>query len=652
MEAKFLASALSFLSIFLAVYAQSFGDEESSSSEFADAADPVIYYGDSNVNIGHPFEISCIVAITEKIHWTKNGESITRHNLRHGRDDHSYMLSELPIEGEKHKIEAQLKVRHALKVHEGDYQCTNNNKHRRDRGKHPLYVHGGAGKEQSSTESGNYQTIDEMTPSSANEIFTGTWKEQKHKQQQSAQHYPPATGGNATSDFGLGFAYEQTPARPTSRYSNNNNNNNNNDLTTSWHTLSSGRRIYSATPPDFPPPRFSFMEHTVAPPEPPTIELYNQTLPHHRQQPHQQHQLEEIATATATDASASATTLQSSTHHHAHHQQQQLQQQAQHTLNTYQLPLPPHPASPPHHHNEKYQTNAPQFIAPALGGAAASGGFAVTQAPTYFTTGYNNNNNNYGPKQQLPKTFLPIKKELLQPKYSNVEQQMVFYDIRTPLILSCNTINNTDANEILTWKKDGVNVTEVEKLKGRYKLINAERKLIIDKSIAEDVGNYTCEFKGVSKPIQVISRVVVRVPSNTAVVEGEKMVITCSVLGYKPQLSWSFGNYTNVSNSTGRYLLKADENKIENAILMIDNVTLDDRGEYKCYGSNEATTYGNGTTPVSDATTVRVKGKFAALWPFLGICAEVLILCVIILIYEKRRNKSELEESDTDPQEQ
>jgi len=45
-------------------------------------------------------------------------------------------------------------------------------------------------------------------------------------------------------------------------------------------------------------------------------------------------------------------------------------------------------------------------------------------------------------------------------------------------------------------------------------------------------------------------------------------------------------------------------------------------------------------------------GKYAALWPFLGICAEVLILCLIILIYEKRRNKSELEESDTDPQEQ
>lgn len=43
-----------------------------------------------------------------------------------------------------------------------------------------------------------------------------------------------------------------------------------------------------------------------------------------------------------------------------------------------------------------------------------------------------------------------------------------------------------------------------------------------------------------------------------------------------------------------------------------------------------------------------VVGKLAALWPFLGICAEVFILCAIILVYEKRRNKADLDESDTD----
>jgi len=45
---------------------------------------------------------------------------------------------------------------------------------------------------------------------------------------------------------------------------------------------------------------------------------------------------------------------------------------------------------------------------------------------------------------------------------------------------------------------------------------------------------------------------------------------------------------------------------------------------------------------------VRVKDKLGALWPFLGICGEVIILCTIILIYEKRKSKTELEESDTD----
>lgn len=40
--------------------------------------------------------------------------------------------------------------------------------------------------------------------------------------------------------------------------------------------------------------------------------------------------------------------------------------------------------------------------------------------------------------------------------------------------------------------------------------------------------------------------------------------------------------------------------------------------------------------------------KMAAFWPFLGICAEVIILCLIIFVYENKRYKAEFEESDTD----
>ena len=41
-----------------------------------------------------------------------------------------------------------------------------------------------------------------------------------------------------------------------------------------------------------------------------------------------------------------------------------------------------------------------------------------------------------------------------------------------------------------------------------------------------------------------------------------------------------------------------------------------------------------------------VADKLAALWPFLGIVAEVIILCAIILCYEKSRSKKLSDEDD------
>lgn len=93
-----------------------------------------------------------------------------------------------------------------------------------------------------------------------------------------------------------------------------------------------------------------------------------------------------------------------------------------------------------------------------------------------------------------------------------------------------------------------------------------------------------------------------------------------------------------------RYKLE-EANDVDNAKLVINPAKLSDRGTYTCVGTND---YMVGLPPATSATFLRVKDKLAALWPFLGICAEVFLLCAIILIYEKRRNKTDLDDSDTD----
>jgi len=69
----------------------------------------------------------------------------------------------------------------------------------------------------------------------------------------------------------------------------------------------------------------------------------------------------------------------------------------------------------------------------------------------------------------------------------------------------------------------------------------------------------------------------------------------------------------------------------------LEDALYDDRRAYKCVVYNK-------TQPQNCSESVfflRVKDKYAALWPFIGIVAEVVVLCIVIFVCEHGKNSKE-----------
>uniref|UniRef100_A0A8C4U6I2 Basigin n=1 Tax=Falco tinnunculus TaxID=100819 RepID=A0A8C4U6I2_FALTI len=208
------------------------------------------------------------------------------------------------------------------------------------------------------------------------------------------------------------------------------------------------------------------------------------------------------------------------------------------------------------------------------------------------------------------------------------------------LILSCNITAPYPAIKGHEWMHgDKILQTDTES--------SAFTSYTIEGKMEEHSGVYDCVYK--TNPV-IKAQVNISVPPQVMAYkksehgnEGDTGVLTCKNPSFPPVFSWFWykSGQEPIINGSGRYIIKSSGNKTELRILKL-NIE-EDTGDYHCNATNS---YGSGGATVN----LRVRSRLAALWPFLGIVAEVLVLVTIIFIYEKRRKPDEVLDGKATPQ--
>lgn len=126
----------------------------------------------------------------------------------------------------------------------------------------------------------------------------------------------------------------------------------------------------------------------------------------------------------------------------------------------------------------------------------------------------------------------------------------IFYNVRGSFNLKC-IVDEAVASEI-QWFKNETNVKEVAELKERFVIStttdNKESKFTINKAVNNDAGDYSCRLQEQKFAYDVIANVAVKLPSNSGVVEGEKLKLHCLTAGTEVTVKWTLPNNTTIAD--------------------------------------------------------------------------------------------------------
>lgn len=205
----------------------------------------------------------------------------------------------------------------------------------------------------------------------------------------------------------------------------------------------------------------------------------------------------------------------------------------------------------------------------------------------------------------------------------------------SPLKLTCGDTIALGENDTLSWVY--TNASNVNKT-----ISSSNTYINITDSTA--TGRYICSVNGIEKIKYTAAKLnhpeIMNARKSITYNEGDtNRKITCKSEGSypDPEFMWQRrgelegeASILVTSETNPNYVVTVNGTS---SVLMFYNVTYDEGANFICSVKNVA---GNGTAEV----LVRVKDKYAAVWPFLGIVAEVIILITVIFIYEKRSKKA------------
>lgn len=192
-------------------------------------------------------------------------------------------------------------------------------------------------------------------------------------------------------------------------------------------------------------------------------------------------------------------------------------------------------------------------------------------------------------------------------------------------------------------------VSYLDKNQNEKVLFDKTKMTLVDLRRPEITADYFCKSSKQPERLHFVKEIMpyLMVPEKISqtVTTGGYAEFICEVLygnENNDKIEWFWTrNGTDLDESDSAFNITKDQKKTR---LLINPVEDIHKGHITCTVRNS---YGSHSSEFQ----LRVKNTLAALWPFLGICAEVIILCVIIIVYEKKCNKKSHNNEDNEQSE-